>query len=83
MKVTIEAGTRGWFEAKFHDVAFMTFERDTIVDVEPFKTYWYRVKGQIMDLPVGHPEVLINEVYVSKECANLVGGQSRSRSARK
>ena len=67
MKGKIEAGTRGWFEVKFHGADSVTFKRDTTVDVDLFQQFWYRTKGQIRGLPSGHPGILINEVYLSKD----------------
>jgi hypothetical protein len=69
MKVKIEAGTRGWFEVKFHGTDSVTFKRDTTVDVEPYQMFWYKMKGQIPGLPSGHPGILINEVYLPKDRA--------------
>jgi hypothetical protein len=45
MKVTIEAGPRGWFEVKFQGTDSVTFKRDSTVDVEPYQTFWYKRKG--------------------------------------
>jgi hypothetical protein len=69
MKVKIEAGTRGWFEVKFRGADSVTFKRDTTVDVEAFRTFWYKTKGQISGLPTGHPGILINEIYLPKDGA--------------
>ena len=69
MKVKIEAGTRGWFEVKFQGTDSITFKHDSIVDVEPYQTFWYKTNGQIAGLPSGHPGILINEIYLSKERA--------------
>jgi hypothetical protein len=48
MKVTIEAGTRGWFDS-------VTFKRDSTVDVESYRTFCYKTNGQIADLHSGYP----------------------------
>jgi hypothetical protein len=69
MKVTITAGTRGWFEMKFQGTDSVTFKRDSIVDVESYQVFWYKTYGQIVGLPDGHPGVLINEIYLPKERA--------------
>ena len=68
MEVKIEAGTRGWFEVKFQGADSVTFDRDTTVDVEPFQTFWYKSKGQIFGLAPGHPDILINELYLPETC---------------
>ena len=69
MRVKIEAGTRGWFEVNFQGTDSVTFNRDSIVDVEPDQLFWYKTNGQIGGLPSGHPGVLINEIYLPKEHA--------------
>ena len=34
MRITIEAGTRGWFEVQFNGLDSVTFKRDTTVELE-------------------------------------------------
>jgi hypothetical protein len=55
MKVTIEAGPRGWFEVKFQGTDSVTFKRDSTVDVESYRTFCYKTNGQIADLHSGYP----------------------------
>jgi hypothetical protein len=37
----------------------VTFERDLLVDVEPYRMFWYKTNGHIAGLPTEHPGILI------------------------
>jgi hypothetical protein len=69
MRITIEAGTRGWFEVQFNGLDSLIFNQDTTVELERCGTYWYKTRGQIPDFPAGHPGILINELYLPENHA--------------
>jgi hypothetical protein len=69
MKTTIQAGIMGWFEVKFNGIDSATFNEDTEVELERHSTWWYRTRGRVNGFPAGHPCILINEVWLSKDCA--------------
>jgi hypothetical protein len=67
MTIFLKAGARGWIETQVKGVSIIIFGEDTTVEVEPCWMYWYRTKGQVANLPDGHPPILINEIHLSKE----------------
>ena len=67
MKIFLKAGARGWIETQVNGLTLIRFGEDTIVEVEHCRRHWYKTKGQVANLAVGHPPILINEIHLSKE----------------
>ena len=67
MKIFLKAGARGWIETQVNGLTLIRFAEDTTIEVEHCRRHWYKTKGQVADLPVGHPPVLINEIHLSKD----------------
>jgi hypothetical protein len=67
MKVFLKAGARGWIETQVNGLTLIRFGEDTTIEVEHCRRHWYRTKGQVANLPHGHPPILINEIHLSNE----------------
>jgi hypothetical protein len=67
MKVFLKAGARGWIETQVNGPTLIRFAEDITIEVEHCRRHWYRTKGQVANLAVGHPPILINEIHLSKE----------------
>jgi hypothetical protein len=69
MKARIQAGTNAWFEVRFNGTDAAIFNQDTQVELEYHSRWWYKTKGQVHGFPAGHPCILINEIWLPKDCA--------------
>ncbi len=67
MKIFLKAGARGWIETQVNGLTLIRFAEDTTIEVEHCRRHWYKTKGQVANLAVGHPPILINEIHLSKE----------------
>jgi hypothetical protein len=67
MKVFLKAGARGWIETQVNGFSVIRFAEDTTVEVEHCGRHWYKTRGQVANLAVGHPPILIKEIHLLKE----------------
>ena len=57
MKIFLKAGARGWIETQVNGLTLIRFAEDTTIEVEHCRRHWYRTKGQVANLPHGHPPI--------------------------
>ena len=65
-KVTLPAGTKGWFERKFNNADVFEIVQDTEVFVVDHGVHWYRTLFHVQGFPVGHPALLISKMDLTK-----------------